>query len=122
MDDLNDTAWTLLELKRGQPVLKGSSDVTLRFEGGQFAGMGGCNDYTGSFMLGKDNPFVLMVGDIAAATKVCTTRINAQERAYLQALNKASQWNYEYGRLALYYTDAAGKMNRLLFTPQTKEG
>jgi len=117
--DLNGTSWTLLELTEGQPALS-DPQVTISFGEDRMNGSGGCNNYHGSFNLGKDNPFVMTTGPIVATQKSCAAPILKQETAYLAALGRVSQWAYVYGRLALYYKDDSGKLNRLLFAPATK--
>ena len=117
--DLNGTSWTLLDLTEGQPA-PSDPQVTISFGEDRISGSGGCNTYNGSFNLGKDNPFVMTTGPIVATQKACPDPILKQETAYLAALGRVSQWAYVYGRLALYYKDDSGKLNRLLFAPATK--
>jgi heat shock protein HslJ len=114
--DLDGTTWTLLELSEDQPALA-DTEVTLSFAGDQLSGSAGCNNYTGSFSLGADNPFVLTTGPIAATKMACPDPILNQENAYLNALQSAVQWGYEIGKLAIYYPVADGSYARLLFAP-----
>jgi heat shock protein HslJ len=119
--DLDGTGWTLLELNQGQPALA-DAEVSLGFQDGRITGFGGCNSYTGSFGLGDVNPFVMTTGLVAATKKSCPEPIASQESAYITALERVSQWAYEYGRLGLYYKDDRGEPGRLLFAPQAAPG
>jgi|GEM_PF-2746856 len=114
--DLDGTTWTLLELSEEQPALA-DTEVTLSFAGDQLSGSAGCNNYTGSFSLGADNPFVLTAGPIAATKMACPNPSLNQENAYLNALQSAAQWGYEIGKLAIYYPAADGSYARLLLAP-----
>ena len=115
--DLNDTNWTLVELYEGQPVLT-DTEVTISFSEGLIAGVGGCNNYTSSFSLSEDNPFVMTTGPVAATKKACPDPITNQEIIYFKVLEGVSQWNYFFGRLALYYGGDQGGLERLLFDHQ----
>jgi heat shock protein HslJ len=113
---LDGTSWTLVELGDGQPALAEPA-VTVSFQDGQISGSGGCNDYTGSFTLGEENPFVMTVGPVAATAMACPDPVQSQEDAYFTALSQVSQWGYWFGRLALYHADGQGGLGRLLFAP-----
>lgn len=117
--DLEHTAWVLVELTEGLSALP-DAPVTLAFAGDQLSGAAGCNTFTGSFSLGADNPFALMVGPLAVTAMGCGDPIQSQESAYLTALQAASQWGYWYGNLAIYSLDDTGAFNRLLFAPAAK--
>lgn len=117
--DLNGTSWKLLELSEGQPA-PSDPPVTISFGDVRISGSGGCNTYSSSFNLGKDNPFIMTNGPVVATRKACPDPILKQETAFFTALERVSQWAYVYGRLALYYKDDSGKLNRLLFAPATK--
>jgi heat shock protein HslJ len=115
--DLDGTGWTLLEPGHDQPAVT-DSEVTISFQDGQISGSGGCNNYTGSFTLGDDNPLVMTTGPVLATQKSCPDPIGAQESAYFAALADVSRWGYVYGKLALYYADGENGESRLLFAPQ----
>jgi heat shock protein HslJ len=117
-DDLNGTSWILLEFDPDNPVLS-DSEMTISFQDAQISGSGGCNSYTSSFTLGKDNPFVINIGPIAATKKACPDPILNQENDYFTALENVSLWGYRYGQLVLAYSDGqAVDLKRLLFAPQ----
>jgi heat shock protein HslJ len=115
--DLEGTSWTLLELDHDQLTVA-DSGVTIGFQDGRITGFGGCNNYSGSFSLGEENPLVMTIGPVMATRKSCPDPVASQEAAYLTALGNVSRWGYEYGRLALYYADGQASESRLLFTPQ----
>lgn len=117
--DLNGAQWILVEISEGQPTLA-DTEVTANFQDGRIGGSGGCNSYNANFVLDDVNPFAVTTGPSVATQKSCADPILKQEAAYLAALGRVSQWNYVYGRLALYYKDDSGKLNRLLFAPAAK--
>jgi heat shock protein HslJ len=116
--DLNGTTWTLLELDVDQPALPDTA-VTLSFTEDQLSGSGGCNNYSGSFSLGTDNPFVMTIGPLVSTQMACPEPILNQETSYLSALQSVTQWGYVVGNLAIYYDKGDGALGRLLFTPST---
>lgn len=118
--DLDGTSWTLLAMD-GQPALADTA-VTLGFQDGQMAGSGGCNSYTASFSLSVDNPLVMTTGPVSATQQTCPDPVVSQESAYFAALQKASHWGYEFGKLALYYAGGQDVESRLLFAPQAAPG
>lgn len=114
--DLNGTSWTLRELDTDQPALADASS-TLSFAGDQLSGSGGCNNYSDSFTLGEDNPFVMTVGPVVSTQMACPEPIMNQEMAYFKALQAVKQWGYLVGKLVLYYDKGQDDYGRLLFTP-----
>jgi heat shock protein HslJ len=114
--DLNGTSWTLVELNYDTPV-PADAEVTIGFVDGQMSGVGGCNNYNGSFSLGEDNPFVMTISPVVSTKKACPDPILDVETAYFTALENVAQWGYEFGDLALYYLDDQDVPARLLFTP-----
>ena len=117
--DLNGTSWTLLELTEGQPA-PSDPQVTISFGEDRISGFGGCNNFTSRFSLGDVMPLVMTTSSVTATGKACPGPILGQETAYFTALQNVSHWGYVYGRLALYYKDDSGKLNRLLFALATK--
>jgi putative lipoprotein len=114
-EDLNGTSWTLAELAEGQPALE-EPPITITFEDGSLAGSGGCNSYRADFTLGEDNPFIITIGPIIATRMSCPEPIMEQEAAYLAALEEASLWGYDTGKLAIAYVEEGELPERLLFT------
>jgi heat shock protein HslJ len=119
--DLDGTTWTLAAPGYEQPAAT-DAEVTLSFADGQVSGSGGCNIYNGSFGLGEDNPFVITVGPLTSTDRSCPEPIGSQESAYLAALQGASRWGYEFGKLALYYAGGQDVESRLIFAPQAAPG
>jgi heat shock protein HslJ/predicted transcriptional regulator len=113
VSDLDGTAWTLLE-----PGVDGEG-LTIRFEGDRIAGFGGCNNYTGSFTLGNENPLVMSIGPLTATQKMCPEPEATWESDYFAALQNVSHWGYVFGKLGLFYDDGDAELGRLLFAPQS---
>jgi heat shock protein HslJ len=118
-NDLDGTSWILIELDQETSRLA-ESEVTLEFHDSKLSGSGECNSYKSSFELGDLNPFILSIKPIAATKKACPEAILNQEDRYFKALESASLWGYDYGKLTLASVDNQGELNRLLFIP--KEG
>jgi len=115
--DLNGTFWTLAEIDNDKPAAE-DVPVNIEFIDNQVSGFGGCNNYNASFELGEDNPFAMTISPIASTKKACPDPAGSQETTYLTALESVTSWIYDFGRLALNYTDAStGEQGRLLFDP-----
>ena len=114
--DLNGTFWVLAEINYDTPIAA-DAPVNIEFIDGQILGFGRCNNYNAGFTLGEDNPLTMTVSPIASTKMACPDPAGGQETTYLMALEGVSQWGYYFGRLALYYGDASGKLGRLLFDP-----
>lgn len=119
-DNLNGTIWTLLEISEDQPVLA-DTPITISFEDGQITGFAGCNNYSTSFTLDSDNPFLMTIAPVISTQMACDEAILDQEIAYLTALNNSDMWGYDVGRLAFAYTDEQGNFKRMLFEPVVEE-
>jgi heat shock protein HslJ len=117
---LNGTSWALTELADGKPALK-EPPITITFEDGSLAGSGGCNSYRAEFTLSEDNPFIINIGPILATRLSCPEPIMEQEAAYLAALEKASLWGYDLGKLAISYVEEGELREHLLFTATAVE-
>jgi heat shock protein HslJ len=96
--------WELRDLG-GTPVLDDST-VTLSFvDPGRVTGSGSCNRYEGSAELGDGT---IKVGPLAATKMACTPEVDAQERAYLAALQNASRLEL-VGRELVVHSDSLEK-------------
>jgi len=73
-----------------------------RFEGGSVAGTSGCNQYNGPYTLSGSS---LTVGPLASTKMMCDQVANDAEAAYLPALQKASTYTAEGGKLTIYDKD-----------------
>ncbi len=106
---LEGTSWTLVEIG-GRPPIAGA-DVTLRFTGDRAEGFAGCNQYGAPFTTSST---ALSFGPAISTKRACVEEPrNAQETAYLGALEKVASYSASSGRLTL--SDAAGSP-LLIFT------
>lgn len=97
-DALSATSWRLLTLG-GRPVLPGVR-VTAVFlaDEQRVAGSAGCNRYFGSAVADAAR---LQVGLLGSTMMHCGDTVMPQEHAYLDALQKATRYTVESGRLLL---------------------
>lgn len=117
--DLDETSWRLVELSENEPVAD-DVEITIMFAGDQISGSGGCNNYTGSFALSDDNPFLITFGPIASTRMLCPDPAGSQETAYFSALEAATIWGYDFGDLVISY--GSGDERKLLrFTAQSSD-
>ena len=114
--DLDGTRWRLVELGENKPVTD-AVEITIAFAGDQISGSGGCNNYTSSFTLSNDNPFLITISPIAATRMLCPEPTGSTETAYLSALGAATIWGYDFGNLVLSHGEGEAR-DRLLFVPQ----
>ena len=82
-----------------------SSGITVAFgPDGRTGGQGGCNDYTGPYGVSGDQIFV---GPLVSTTRSCGEALDAQEQAYLDAVQQAYTWIIDGETLELRgYDDA----------------
>jgi heat shock protein HslJ len=115
--DLYGTSWRLLEMDTGIPALA-DAEITISFQEDQISGSGGCNDYNSRFSLHSVNPFIITINPVAVTQQACPDPLLNQENAYYAALENASLWGYNYGKLVLAYADGQdGDLKLLLFAP-----
>lgn len=96
--------WQLRDLG-GTPVVEDSSATLSFVDPGRVTGNGSCNRYGGSAELGDGT---IKVGPLAATKMACTPEVDAQERAYLAALQNASRLELVGGEL-LVHSDSLEK-------------
>ncbi len=90
-DDYQENNWKLLTID-GEPAIPGVT-VTALFDGsGGLTGFAGCNDYVGTYGVGGDQ---LQINLQKTTTNLCDEAIMAQERAFIEAMGIAS--NFEFG-------------------------
>lgn len=103
-EPLAGTSWVLTELNGRPPVA--SPDVptpTLAFAADRASGNGGCNQFNGSYTQAGDG---LTFGPLASTRRACVNEAgNAQETAYLQALQSTTRAATSNGMLMLYAGD-----------------
>ena len=96
---LADTSWALTSLN-GNQLLLPESNLTLQFvgEGNATAG-GGCNTFSGSYAVYFTG---ISIGPLSGTRVACGDEIDAQENAYLQALQAATTFSQNDDVLVLY--------------------
>jgi heat shock protein HslJ/uncharacterized protein YraI len=103
-DPLAGTTWTLAALNINQLPLP-DSVITLGFStDGVAAGNGGCNEYSGPYVVADT---ALTIGPVLATQQQCSEDLNAQETAYLAALETVSGYADAGGQLSL--VDGSGQ-------------
>jgi heat shock protein HslJ len=96
-DPLQNTAW-LVTILNSQPPLP-DTELTLNFGGeGTANGNAGCNDFNGAYTVSGEG---LVIGPLTATQRLCAEEINAQERAYLSALQAAGSFSLEGNQLII---------------------
>ena len=91
------SGWELVDLG-GTPVLS-DRKPTLDFpEAGRISGNASCNRYSGPVELGDGT---IRVGDLATTRMACTPEIDAQEKAFLVALQNARRTEFVGGQLVI---------------------
>lgn len=81
--ELEGVTWTLSD-KSALGVALSGVDITARFLEGQVNGFGGCNQYSGTYVLNRDNQLTIKPG--ASTMMACPDPQMAAETAYLKAL------------------------------------
>jgi heat shock protein HslJ len=115
--DLAGPPWQLISLDRDTPVPEGIT-VTARFEDERVAGSAGCNRYFAGVT--APSPFELAIGPAGTTQMACPEPQMEIERSYLRALEQATQYTFQLGRLAIGYRD--GEItDTLLFERQPSE-
>jgi heat shock protein HslJ len=100
---LTGTSWNL-ETMAGQPPVEGSA-LTLAFTADTASGSAGCNTFTGGYSVSGDT---ITFGDLASTMMACSDELNAQETAYLGALDSATAFDVSGDQLTL--TTPAGEL------------
>ncbi|RIK45616.1 MAG: hypothetical protein DCC58_05905 [Chloroflexi bacterium] len=101
--DLVGTNWGLDELG-GADALAGVS-VTMRLtDDGQISGSSGCNRFTGTWQGGSNR--ALTIGPVASTLMACSDPVDAQEQAFLAALENTARYRIDDDEL--YLLDGSG--------------
>ena len=90
--------WELRDLG-GTPVLEDRRPTLSFADPGRITGNGSCNRYGGGADLGDGT---IKVGPLAVTKMACTAEIDAQERAYLAALQNAARLELVGGELVVH--------------------
>jgi heat shock protein HslJ len=102
-EPLAGTAWRLEELN-GQPALTSQNvptpTLTFAADGSRASGNGGCNQFNGPYTQAGES---LRFGPLASTRRACVEPAgNAQETAYLRALESTTRFSATAEQLLLY--------------------
>ena len=97
---LANTSWIVSSLYVNQVPLPGSSLTAFFGSSGDFSGNGGCNTYNGPYTVSGNNN--ISIGPLAGTQMACIETLNAQEQAYLSALQSATTYVISGSQLILY--------------------
>ena len=97
-DPLNGTTWELYSIGKYSPIA--GSKTTIRFEGGQVSGLGGCNQYGGEY---KSSGQTLSFSALYMTEMACMSPegIMDQEQLFLQYLGDARSFEIVNGQLQI---------------------
>lgn len=105
--DLAGTAWSVITYNTGTQAVRTvvpDTAITAAFdEGGQIAGNASCSDYSGPYVT-EDG--AITIGPLAATEQFCEG-LAEQEAQYLAALQSASTYRVQAGRLELRTVEGA---------------
>lgn len=107
------TQWSLVELD-GEPLPDGVKPPTLEVREGRLSGFDGCNRYMGK--IEDPAPGEVVVGPLAGTRMACPGPAMQLEQRFLEALGKATHYDFQAGRLLLSGKDWDAE-HRLLFAP-----
>ena len=93
--------WVLRAWTAGDPAPPEPA-VTLRFEGGRFAGHSGCNQYTAPVQAGKQ-PGDITLGPVAGTRMMCPEPAMGVEMRFLRSLGGVRRFSFVAGQLSLSY-------------------
>ena len=101
--DLGGPEWKLERFSEADAV-PADIVITLAVGGEQLSGRGGCNRYMGSIKNG-DAPGKIAVGPLAMTRMACEPALDAAEQRYTKALQQATSFVIQDGRLTITYPD-----------------
>ena len=85
---LAGTSWQLLQLGPNGALSENLPTLTFSTDG-KVSGSGGCNTFSGTATI---SGMAIKFGALAATKKACSEEVNAQETAYLKALEQAQTY------------------------------
>ncbi len=98
--------WTVTGFNNGREGVVSpidSSKITLAFENGTVSGGAGCNRFHAHYTEAGDR---IKIGPLAATNMMCSdTKVMAQEREFLNALQSVVRWNVQGGQLDMHRAD-----------------
>src|SRR5215472_8479673 len=105
--ELAGSAWTLISFETDTGAIRASTEApaTLTFspvgeQAGRISGSGGCNSYSGSYILTGDR---LHIGPLASTQMICDPVVMEQEDRFFQALSTAERCELSQGELLIAY-------------------
>ncbi len=101
LESLAGQEWVLRRLSSEESA-PAEPEITLMYQDGQISGSSGCNGYQGSAAAG-DVATSLEIGPLARTAMACPPEVMDLEQQYLAALEEATDWSLEYGRLGIAY-------------------
>ena len=105
--------WVLRAWKRGEPA-PDQPEVTLRYEGGRFAGRSGCNRYSTAVTAG-DAPGDVSIAPVAVTRMACAEPQMAVEARFVKQLEAVKKIGFWLGQLALSYPLEGPAPGEMLF-------
>jgi heat shock protein HslJ len=115
---LSGSSWVLQSWGQDEPV-EASAEITLDAAAGMVAGHSGCNRYRAGVENGSA-PGEIAVSEPAVTRMACPEDQMADERRYLDQLQRATRIGFFGGRLALSYRDGVQGWDRMLFESRTQ--
>jgi heat shock protein HslJ len=106
--------WTVVEID-GEPLPSGVDPPTATFDGDTVAGFSGCNRYRGTIK--ETAAGTIAVGPIAGTRMACPEPQMGLESRFFASLEKATQYTFLAGRLALSGMDGETMRSVLLKRP-----
>jgi heat shock protein HslJ len=97
-------AWVVTSFHKGDAIVSVAtgSVVTAVFTDTTVSGNGGCNSYSGPVVV---NGTTIKIGPVAGTAMACNPEIDAQEQAYLAALDEAATYAATTSSLDLFRAD-----------------
>ena len=102
LDRLAGGAWRLVQFGRNDPVPEGVV-IEAKFEKGRISGSAGCNRYNAN--LEAPTPYELKVGPVIATRIACPEPQMEAESRFLKALEGASRFGFDLGKLTIGYEE-----------------
>lgn len=110
---LAGTVW-VAEYIHGNPVVDASHTSMVFTTGGKVSGRGGCNNFTGSYILKNGK---ISFPPMAVTMKMCAPALSKQEYRFFQSLDKPQKVSFQNGMLYL----KPDKGNPSIFGPYNTE-
>ena len=102
LDRLAGEPWRLVRFGPNDPVPEGVA-IEAKFEKGRISGSTGCNRYNAN--LEAPTPYELKVGPVIATRMACPEPQMEAESRFLKALEGASQFGFDLGKLTIGYEE-----------------